>query len=115
MAFRAAADAKTASDAAAKGINPAIGSLTEALVNVAIDAASTKTGALECLYLASINLDADLNGGISPVYILQSDRSTILLDDLTIALNNAGYRISVNKTKTRNGTDDRVNIQIAWD
>lgn len=115
MAFRTAAAAKTASDTAVQGVNTAIGSLTETLINTAIDAASTKTGLLERLYSVIIDLDADLNGRISPVDIIQSDGSRILLDDLTIALISAGYRLSFNETKTRDGKDDRVNLQIAWD
>ena len=105
MAFTTAAAAKTASDAAAKGTNPAIDSLTGILINEAIDAASTKAGNLNPVYLIKIDLDADLNGGKRPVYIVQSDSSRILLDDLTIALNSAGYRLSINKTKTRDGKD----------
>lgn len=115
MAFTTAATAKTASDAAEQGTNGAIGSLTETLVNAEIVTASTKTGLLERLYSACICLDADLNGGTSPVDIVQSDDSLILLTDLTAALISAGYRVSVNEIKTREGINDKVKLQIAWD
>lgn len=114
MAFRAAAAAKTASDTAVQGINPVIGSLTETLINTAVDTASTKTGLLERVYSVTIDLDADLNGRISPVDIIQSDNSRILLDDLTIALISAGYRLGVNETKTREGKNDKVKLEMAW-
>jgi len=113
MAFTTAATAKTSSDGVTLSINPAIGTLTETLINAEITVQSTKVTDSR-IYTAKFTLDADINGRTSPIDIIQSDASRIVLDDLIRALNDAGYRTSYNPTKI-DGSDDKVRLTIAWD
>ncbi len=114
MAFVTAAAAKINSDAVALDGYPAEGTLTETLVNDAITAASTKTGIKRPIYTLSIDLDADLNGRVSPIDIVQSDATRILLTDLIVQLEIDGYTVDYTAVKTRDGKDDKVKLQIRW-
>lgn len=114
MAFTTATAAKTASDGVSLSANPVIGSLTETLINTEIAVRDTKVTDSR-IYTATFTLDADVNGKTSPVDIIQSDDSRIVLDDLIRALNDAGYRTSYKSIKTRSGKPDKVNLTIAWD
>lgn len=114
MAFTLAATAKTASLAVSLSANPAVGSLTETLINTEIAARSTAVTDSR-IYTATFTLDADVNGRTSPVDIIQSDASKIILNDLIRALNDAGYRTSFHAIKTRTGKNDKVRLTMAWD
>lgn len=114
MAFTTAATAKTASDAASLTANPAVGSLTETLINTGIGTQSTRTDTKTRNYTATFTLDADINGRTSPVEIVQSDASRIILNDLVSALDDAGYRVSFKDTKIE-GSLDKVKLTVAWD
>lgn len=114
MAFTTAATAKTASDAASLKVNPAIGSLTETLINAEIATQSIRTDTDTRNYTANFTLDADINGKTTPVDIVQSDSSRISLDDLINALNDAGYRTSFRAIKLA-GALDKVRLTVAWD
>ncbi len=115
MAFVTATAAKIASDLVGLDGYPAEGALTETLINNAVTAASTKTGIKRPIYKLSIDLDADLNGRISPIDIIQSDTSKILLSDLVAQLEIVGYRVVYKPVKTRDGKNDKIKLQIAWD
>lgn len=114
MTFTTAPDAKIASDGVSIDDNPAVGSLTETKINAGI--VTQQDLAIDSpIYTATFTLDADLNGRVSPIDIIQSDNSTILLIDLIRALNDAGHRTSYNAIKIRDGKRDKVRLTIAWD
>ena len=114
MAFTTASTAKTASLAVSLSANPAVGSLTETLINTEIAARSTEITDSR-IYTATFTLDADVNGRTSPVDIIQSDTTRILMKDLIRALNDVGYRTSYSAIKIRSGKNDKVRLTIAWD
>lgn len=114
MAFTTAATAKTNSDGVSLSANPVVGSLTETLINTEIAVRDSEVTDSR-IYTATFTLDADVNGRTSPVDIIQSDASKIVLNDLIRALNDAGYRTSFTAIKTRTGKDDKVRLTIAWD
>lgn len=114
MAFITAATAKTSSDSANIAANPAVDSSTETLINAEIAAQSTRIDKYVRTYTATFTLDADINGRTSPVDIIQSDNSRIILDDLINALTDAGYRASFKGIKIDGGID-QVRLTIGWD
>ncbi len=115
MAFTTPATAKSASDGVSLTTNPVITSLTETLINTEIARRSIEISK-QRIYTASFVLDADLNGRVSPIDIIQSDDSKILLTDLCNALRDVGYRIAFKPVKmNRAGKKDKVNLTIAWD
>lgn len=114
MAFVTASTAKTQSDAVVLDGFPAAGSLTETLINNAINAESNKTGTKRPVYTLSVALDADLNGRVSPIDIIQSDASRILLTDLIVQLQIDGYTVDYTPMKTRDGKSDKVKLQLKW-
>ena len=114
MAFTTAAAAKTASNAAVLTANPAVGSLTETLINAEIAAQSTRTDTDTKNYTATFTLAADINGRTTPVDIVQSDATRITLDDLVNALGDAGYRVAFRSIKI-DGPLDKVRLTVAWD
>ncbi len=115
MAFVSAATAKTQSDAVVLDTFPVAGSLTETLINTAINAESQKTGIERPIYRLEIYLDADLNGRISPIDIIQSDDSRILLSDLIVQLERDGYTVASKDFKDdRVGVNDKVLLQLRW-
>ncbi len=113
MAFTARATLKTASDAAVIQA-PIPGSLTETLINTKINAESIRTDTSELIYKASFVLEADVNGRTSPVEIIQSDATRLLLSDLVYALNDQGLSVTAKARKTRDGANDKVILKVAW-
>jgi len=113
MAFTTAASAKTASDNVSLSDNPAVGTLTETFINAEI-VTQQELATDTPIYRATITLDADINGRTSPIDIIQSDSSKIVLNDLIRALNDAGYRTSYDAIKIDIG-NDKVRLTMAWD
>ncbi len=113
MAFTTRTTLKTQSDAAAIQV-PVPGSLTEALINTKVNLESNRTDTSERIYRASFILDADVNGRTSPVDIIQSDDSKILLSDLVYELNNQGLSVAYKARKTRDGINDKVILKVGW-
>jgi len=113
MAFTSRSTLKSQSDAAAIQA-PIAGSLTETLINTKINSESQRTDTKERIYRASFILDADINGRINPIEIIQSDATRIDLKDLIYALNEAGLDASFKETKTREGKNDKISLKVGW-
>jgi len=115
MAIQSATDARTVSNATA--LDPMIvkSSASMDLINAKITAEAEKTGKMEPTYKAVITLNADVNGRVSPVDIIEADNNRILLTDVEMALKDEGYRVFCYPRKMYNGGLDKVNITVAWD
>jgi len=115
MALQSSATAKTASDTAAVQARDILDSLIMTVINSAITVESEKTTNDFRSYKITISMNADVNGRTKPAEIIQSDDSKVLLSDIIGALKDKGYRTSFQAIKTRDGKDDVVKLQIAWD
>jgi len=114
MTLQTAVAAKTASDAAAIQTRAVLSSLTMTIIDNKITTESTRTDLDERTYKTTLDFDADVNGKVSPVEIIQSDDSKILIEDLIKELIDKGYSVSYKAIKTRDGKNDKVKLQIAW-
>lgn len=114
MSLQSAATATTASDVAVIQARVVLNSLTMIVIDSAITVASQRTDLDERTYKITLDLNADINGRIKPIEIIQSDDSRILIADLVMALIDEGYRVFYKGFKTRNGKNDKIKLQIAW-
>lgn len=117
MTLQSAADAKIASDAAGIQTRDIISSLVMTdVINAAITSESTRTDTDVRIYCATIDLNADINGKISPIEIIQSDDTKVLLTDILGALTDEGYETAyTEKPTTRSGGQDRIILTILWE
>lgn len=114
MPLQQASTAITASNASNIETKDILSSLVMGVINTEITTQSARTDTDERIYKTELTLDADINDRTSPVQIIQSDATKVLLSDIEKALVDAGYRISCRSIKTRDGINDKVKLQVAW-
>lgn len=110
-----ASDAKIASNAASIQPRNILTKVIMAEIKVLITTESERTDKEERTYKTTIDLDADINGRVEPIEIIQSDASKVLLTDILAALHDSGYQtVYKEKKASREGGQDRICLQIDW-
>jgi len=108
-------NAKIASNAANIQTRYILSKVIMAELKVLIDNESERTDIEDRTYKITIDLNADINGRVEPIEIIQSDDTKVLLTAILAALLDAGYNTTYRAKKaSRVGGQDRVCLQISW-
>jgi len=114
MTLQTSITANNASNASNIQARAVLNSLTMNAIDSKITTESERTDLDERTYKITLELNADINGRMNPVEIIQSDSTRILIQDVVSQLIDKGYRVAYKAIKTRDGKPDRVKLQIAW-
>jgi len=112
MTLQTASTAKTASDGVSI-FTDMTNSLIVGDINTLITDQSTTEDTEETIYRASIDIDCVASDG-QPIKLIQSDLSEVNLYDVEQTLRDKGYRTHVRIVVTREGKNDKVKLQVAW-
>jgi len=113
MTLQAASAAKTASDGASI-FTDMTNSLIVGDINTLITEQSTTEDTENRIYKVSIDIDCVASEG-QPIKLIQSNLSEVNLYDVEQTLRDKGYRTHCRIVVTREGKNNKVKLQVAWD